>query len=94
MVASTSPRRRLHVRQDGFSTGDPLGWFRVEANFTRNGPVPFEPDIQYKPESLTPATEYVLPAAWTLVAWPLRARWFLLRGPMWPVSAGAWDRRE
>jgi hypothetical protein len=27
---------------------------RVEANITRNGPVPFEPDIQYKPESLTP----------------------------------------
>jgi hypothetical protein len=49
-----SPRRRLLVRQDGFSAGDPLGWFRVEANVTRNGPVPFERDIQYKPESLTP----------------------------------------
>jgi hypothetical protein len=48
MVASTSPRRHLHVRQDGFSTGHPLGWFRVGANVTRNGPVPFEPDIQYK----------------------------------------------
>jgi hypothetical protein len=53
-ISLASPRRRLLVRQDGFSTGDPLGWFRVEANVTRNGPVPFEPDIQYKPESLTP----------------------------------------